>query len=328
MTCRGSTPPPARLVDYLRLVRLPNVFTAMADVTMGFVFAQGALEPLEVFMCLVAASSLLYSAGMVLNDVFDAAIDLSERPHRPIPSGRIPIARARSLGCCLVLAGAATGWLAGFAGAPVGAAVWRSGAVASLLGLVIVLYDGFLKATRLGPVAMGICRLLNVLLGMSVAEPVSVSGAWHLGGYGFDQWIPAFGIGVYAAGITAFARTEAATSRRGRLAAGAAVMMAGVLILASVGAPGAQWTAAGADHHGGWWLALMAVLALTILRRCARAMAVPSPSNVQMAVKHAILSIILLDAAVTLRVGPWYYGLGILTLLVPALVLGRWIEST
>ena len=31
----------------------------------------------------------IYAAGIALNDVFDYAIDLEERPGRPLPSGRV-----------------------------------------------------------------------------------------------------------------------------------------------------------------------------------------------------------------------------------------------
>ena len=65
--------------DYLRLARLPNVFTAVADVTMGFLFVQGTLHPPLVFGCLLAASVLLYTSGMVLNDVWDVEQDRRER---------------------------------------------------------------------------------------------------------------------------------------------------------------------------------------------------------------------------------------------------------
>jgi hypothetical protein len=43
-------------MDYLRLFRLPNVFTAMADVTMGFLFVQMRLHPWPVYAVLVLAS--------------------------------------------------------------------------------------------------------------------------------------------------------------------------------------------------------------------------------------------------------------------------------
>ena len=36
----------------------------------------------------------------------------------------------------------------------------------------------------------------------------------------------------------------------------------------------------------------------------------------------------VLDAAVVLEVANWYYALGVLALLIPALVVGQWISST
>ena len=70
-------------------MRLPNVFTAMADVAMGFLFTDEAFQPLLTFILLLITSSCFYIAGMVLNDCFDVEQDRRERPQRPIPSGRI-----------------------------------------------------------------------------------------------------------------------------------------------------------------------------------------------------------------------------------------------
>ena len=71
---------------YLQLIRIPNLFTAIADVTVGFLFVHTALDPPAVFLPLLAASCLLYMAGMVLNDFYDYDVDLRDRPHRPLPS--------------------------------------------------------------------------------------------------------------------------------------------------------------------------------------------------------------------------------------------------
>ncbi len=51
---------------YLQLARIPNVFTALADVTMGFLVVHQSLEPYPVFLLLAGASCCLYTAGMVL----------------------------------------------------------------------------------------------------------------------------------------------------------------------------------------------------------------------------------------------------------------------
>ena len=100
---RSST----KLFPWLQLLRLPNVFTAVADVTMGYIVTQRDLEPYLQFGLLVAASCSLYLSGMVLNDVFDAEVDAREQPHRPIPSGRVSLFHAQRLGWGLWLIGIA-----------------------------------------------------------------------------------------------------------------------------------------------------------------------------------------------------------------------------
>ena len=104
--------PVSPLLSYLRLFRLPNVFTAVADVMMGFLVVRGSLEPTAAFSCLVVASCLLYTAVMVLNDVYDVEVDARERPNRPLPSAEISVPWAKWLGYELLLVGVVLGWLA------------------------------------------------------------------------------------------------------------------------------------------------------------------------------------------------------------------------
>jgi len=134
----------------LQLVRLPAVFTAMADIFLGFLLTHNKLEPAAVFGLLLVASSCLYLSGMVFNDVFDRRIDAVERPDRPIPSGRVSLPSAIGLGVLLMLAGIA----AAAAAEIVSDSVQTSSLViAGGLALCILAYDGFLKRTPLGPVA-------------------------------------------------------------------------------------------------------------------------------------------------------------------------------
>lgn len=315
------------MLALLQLLRAPNVFTAFADVGMGFYVAGGQELPALGLLCLLAASGCLYSAGMVLNDVFDVEIDRRERPARPLPSGRVSLGWARTLGFGLLLAGAAIGSAAGHLAHVEGALPWRSGAVAALLAACVLLYDGALKSTPLGPLAMGGCRFLNVLLGMSLAA--AAAGAQEaLGGYTLFQLAIAGGIGVYITGVTVFARGEAERSARSRLVAGLAIMAAGVALLGW--AP--RWAPAGTAfflRNPDWvWPACLLLLTVTIVRRCIVAIAQPQPPQVQAAIKQCIFSLIVLDAAVCLLTGPPWAAVAILTLLVPTLLLGRWIYAT
>jgi len=309
-------PSPSTLRAYLQLVRAPNLFTAMADVAMGFLFTHAAIGGGDawVFGLLVGASTLVYAAGVVLNDVFDFPVDARERPDRPLPSGRISLAAARWLGWELLLVGLALAWLAAFLADDL-----RPGFVGTGLAACVVLYDAVLKRTALGPVAMGGCRMLNVLLGMSAA-----AAPWH-----DEHWLVAAAMGTYIAGVTWFARTEAGQSSRRHLAPATAVIVAGIGLLGLV--PGRcdpdQIVLLLREEPGRWTL-LMAVFGALVGFRCLRAVVEPAPYRVQMAVKQCILSLVILDAAACFVVRGIPGAVMVLVLLIPTVVLGSWIEST
>ncbi|MCL4207437.1 MAG: UbiA family prenyltransferase [Pirellulaceae bacterium] len=317
--------PSGRLLDYLRLMRISNLFTAVADVAMGFLFVHPTFEPVGVLVCLVVASGLLYSAGMVLNDVFDVERDRRERPERPIPAGRIDLAAARQLGWGLLIAGLASGWAAGYLPGAASEWAWRSGAVATSLFVMILAYNAMLKQTPLGPLAMGSCRLFNVLLGMSAAAPITEG--WNLAGFNAPQLAAAAGIGLYITGVAWLARDEATISHRVRLSLATATVMAGIAALGPV-------HRLLVEHQGArllllepyWWM-LLGMLAITILRRCSIAISSPEPQQVRYAVRHALWSLIMLDAALVLLVRD-LYALAIVALLIPTAILGKWVAST
>jgi len=300
-------------------MRLPNVFTAVADVAMGYLFVHRAVDQPGALACLIAASAALYTAGMVLNDVFDFEIDAKERPFRPLPSGQISLAAAQALGFTLLVIGVALGWLAGFLPGVTVGLPWRSGLVASMLAASVLTYDGFLKNTPIGPLAMGACRFLNVLLAMSTA-PLDRQAL--VLGFGPGELLAAAGIGAYIVGVTWFARSEAGASRGPILLAAMLIMACGVVILGA----SAVYARLHVDPQV-YWL-LLTLLSFTVLRRCGTAAFDPKPQKVQLAVKHSILSLIWLDAATALAVAGPVYGIAVAALLIPALLLGRWVYST
>lgn len=299
----------ATLRPWAQLVRLPNVFTAWADVGLGVAIASAAGE--EVSACavllLTAASTCLYFAGMVLNDVFDLEEDRRDRPARPLPAGRIVFRKAAAAGASLLVGGVGLAVFAGwFAGS------W-AGVVAALLAAAILGYDGGLKRTRVGPAIMGACRFLNVTLATQAACVSLLAG-----------WYPSLIVGVYIAGVTWFAREEARQSRQSTLAVG--LVLLGLAWLALGWLPSwavRAWSAA--DHAvfivGGLLLLLVVVGPLRDAWRD------PTPAAVQAAVKRLLVGLILLDALLAFAcVGGW--GLLLLLLLAPMIGLGRWLYST
>lgn len=300
------------LLAYLQLFRLPNVFTAAADVLMGYLIAHGSFSPPWPLALLVAASCLMYVAGMVLNDVFDIEQDTRERPHRPIPSGRIHAGFALTLGRGMLAAGAACGWIATLV-----AGDMRCGLVATALAVLVYLYDRVLKRTAFGPLGMGGCRFLNVLLGMSTAAV-----AWQT-----PHFAAAGGIGLYIVGVTWFARTEATESRRWQLLLATVVMLAGFVPLAALPRLETQdviWSFTLAPDR---WYLFWGLIAALVGWRCLKAVVQPAPPLVQAAVKHAIMSLVVLDAAAAFPAGG-LMSIAILVLVFPMLALGAWVYST
>jgi 4-hydroxybenzoate polyprenyltransferase len=289
------------LRTYAQLVRLPNLPTALADICLG-ALATGALpRRWAQFLLLLLASACLYCAGMVWNDFFDLEQDKRERPFRPLPSGRVTRRQAAWFGAALLAAGVFWAALAG--------AVW----LALALAAAILLYDGWLKSTPAGPVAMGTCRFLNVLLAVSV----SGSLLWPLGPH------LALVVGLYIVGVTWFARTEARASSQAALKGAAGVMLAAFVL--AVALP--QHVAPGAGSP--LFPYLLVGLGFLIGLPVSRAIASPTPGHVQAAVKRCLMGLVLLDAVLASAIAG-AVGLVILVLLAPSLYLNRksWLYAT
>ncbi len=306
--------PSDRFRAYLELLRIPNLFTAAADVVMGFLITHELIGSQEggLLAALVGASVLLYAGGVVLNDVFDFKVDLQERPARPLPSGRICVTSARRLGWLLLLLGVALGWVAGW----LSQGIWP-GVAACLLAGCVVCYDGFLKRTPLGPVGMGACRALNVLLGMSV-----LAGPWEA-----YHLLIAGGIGLYIVGVTWYARNEAWESNRLQLILAIVVMLGGIGMLAWL----PNWTNQTVPQiqvDPSRWYLIMGILGALIGWQCLRAVLDPQPLQVQLAVKQSILSLVILDAVVCFALRGTGAAIVVVLFLVPAVLLGRWSYST
>jgi hypothetical protein len=163
-----------RLSAALRLGRVSNQPTVWTNVLAGIVLAGGG-SPVAV--CgLIAGIAVMYTAGMFLNDAFDADFDRAHRPERPIPSGEATLTGVFASGFSLLAFGlmliVAAALLAGGGGAAFGSGV--------ALAAVIVVYDWWHKENTLGPLLMGLCRMLAYLtaaLAVSGSLTAAVIGA-------------------------------------------------------------------------------------------------------------------------------------------------------
>jgi 4-hydroxybenzoate polyprenyltransferase len=304
-------PMPKTIVAYLQLVRLPNVVTAAADSLAGWLLVTGSLAEPKRWLPLLASSMLLYASGTMLNDVFDFEIDREERPGRPLPSGRVSRPTAAWLGGLGLALGPSLALASGSSG---------SGLFAGALALTILGYDAGLKRTWIGPVAMGTCRGLNLLLGASHAV---ASG-------GPVAWIAALAYGIFVAGITVASRSEAKGGGRSFLVAALGLQLTAILGLASVGFSSARFPNASSGRPV-IPLEGLFVLALVALAQCmaaARAIERPIPAQIQKYVKAGILSLVWLHVGLVAAVRGPELALPIAALWVPAFILGRWLYST
>jgi 4-hydroxybenzoate polyprenyltransferase len=291
-----------------QLFRLPAVFTAMSDIAMGAIVALSlgtSAARLPAFLFLLVASSCIYLAGMVLNDVADAEVDRRERSGRPIPSGRISRKNALTLGCVLLALGLGLSALVQVEGG-------RSFLTCLVLVLAVVAYD-FSPFAWLRLLLMPLCRVLNVLLGLSAAELAGVP--WGA------RFFLAGVVGLYILGVTLFARNEAGHSHRRTLRLALLFMAAAVGI--ALAAPVVVERSNPAFAFPYLLLALVWLVALP----ASRALHQPTPDAVQATVRKALQCIILLDAGLACGIAG-NVGLLILLLLIPNWYAGRWLSST
>jgi len=144
----------------VRLGRISNLPTVWTNVLVGVVLAGGKLTDPRLALLLLALS-LFYVGGMFLNDAFDHGFDAKHRPERPIPSGQVSAREVFIAGFGLLALGMAGVMLAsrGQTGVP----SWPAFASSVALAAAIVYYDAHHKDNPLGPLIMGLCRVLVVL---------------------------------------------------------------------------------------------------------------------------------------------------------------------
>ncbi len=269
-----------RIRSYLELIRFPNLFSAMADIVAGAWVAVGlsSSSPFSLELAaLLLSSAALYAMGIVMNDYFDFELDCKERPERPLPSGRISRSSALSLGAALGLTG-------------VGLAALVND-VSLIIAVMIVgcalLYDRYTKHSIIaGPLTMGICRGLNLLLGVSlVAE--QVAPYWWLSGFGF----------LYIFSVTAMSQGETgAGTHLSRVR-----LMAFTLCVCALGSASLFHLS---SHAVSSLLAVVLFLAWTF-SAVGPALRMPTAEWIRKAVGRCVIGLPLLDAAVATPFGGW-----------------------
>ncbi|MBA4744617.1 MAG: UbiA-like protein EboC [Muricauda sp.] len=296
-----------RVKAYLQLCRPPNLPTAAADILAGMsisglfagigAFAIPTVDLFPFFM-LILASVFLYAGGVVLNDVFDIAIDKVERPERPIPSGVVPLGKAKSFGFGLLLVGIYFAFLVNV----------NSGIISIFLALAILSYDKFAKHHAFfGPLNMGICRGLNLLMGISLLNSM-------------ENWPYVLVPIVFIFAVTMISRGEVHGKNKGN------ILLAGLLYVAVLS--GVFYLHQVYANGDLWYLFFLGLFAFMVFKPLIKAYQNNTPENIKKAVKSGVLSIILLDTAMAVAHANLIIGVLMLLLLPLSLYLAKQFAVT
>ncbi|MFF3171782.1 SCO3242 family prenyltransferase [Streptomyces sp. NPDC057900] len=308
---------------WAELLRISALFTVPGDALAGA--AAVGRRPNRSTALAVGASLCLYEAGMALNDWADREEDAVDRPHRPIPSGRITPRAA------LTAAGALTG-----AGLALAARAGRPAlTVATGLAATVWAYDLRLKHTPAGPAAMAAARGLDLLLGATATATATAPAKATAAA---TAALPA------AALLTAHTYAVTAVSRHEAQGGSTTAPLAALTAVAALGGavvrerPG-ETKYAGETKHAGEVKraaapARLLVTALTgaYLRTAGRPLAHaalnPSPPLTQRAVGGGIRAMIPLQAALAARAGASGTALAVMGLVPLARSLSRKVSLT
>lgn len=283
---------------YAELVRPANVVTALADVLAGYALAGLGSANASALAWLLAATACLYVGGVALNDFFDRRLDGIERPERPIPSGRVPPRHAALMGA-LLLGG---GMTLAFRATP------AAGLIATAIASFVVLYDAWGKQRAVGPALMGLCRALNLLLGVAAAPDMLHQRAL-IAGVPFS----------FVVAIT--------TLSRGEVHGG--VRRVATFALVSLGIALSGLTLVAIQSREPLWSGVVLVfLAWRVLPPFLDARRTPDARRIRHAVRTGVLSLVLVNAVIgTAYAGP-VYGAMILTIALVAGWLARLFAVT
>ena len=261
-----------KLFAYLRIMRPANIVTSVADILAGIaisgILINGNGTPWLTIFCLCLSTACLYGGGIVFNDVFDAELDKIERPERAIPSGIISLTNATILGTALLISGIVLAALTSS----------TSGLLAFGVSCFALLYNKIGKHHPFfGPLTMGVCRGLNLLLGLSIV-PAMLQQHYLL------AIIPV----IYIFSITMTSRGEVHGGNTKNL------YLAAVLYAVVIGS--IAWFSFTNDRFL-WSLLFLLPFAWMIFRPLSKAIKNPIGKNIGGAVKAGVISLILMDAA-------------------------------
>lgn len=295
-----------KIFPYLQLMRPANLVTAMADVMAGFAIsgcvgtllffpASINIQHPQLLFWLLLSTICLYAGGVVFNDVFDVALDKIERPERPLPSGRASLKITIVLGCLLFCAALLAAFHVSI----------TAGFIALSIAALAVFYDKFGKHTSLGPINMGACRGLNLILGMSCSMNL-----WYIGFISL----------IYISAITLISKGEVhGGSKRNYIIA---FVLYTIVILSIAAIIYLKST------YFSWSLPFLILFGYKIFSTLYIAAKTNEPKNIMKAVKTGVISLIIMNASLAAGFAGLTWGLLVLSLLPFSIYLARKFSVT
>jgi hypothetical protein len=356
-----------RLPVLLKLIRVANLPTAVADVLAGFFFittniwpaflwdnessvhfgitGNAALPGVVSLVLLCLAAMCLYSSGMADNDASHALKDTLLRKPRPIPRGDTTRDSAAFAANTLALIGVMLASLAPVAGGAAGGLSPITGGLAVLIVLGSRIYNrlaagdcttgAYRPPSRAANIAgilyLAGCRGCNIGLGVALgaaAMSASGNGFWDFA-LGTRGIIALSSAAGYFFLVTTTSLFEDAKSAGARVWL---VCFALIWLVVLVVHPAAVFAV---EVHRGApvpWLPIGCVLAYTAIvgHRVAVALRSPEPRNLGMVVKWSIISWPLVLASMVGALGTQHFGPALLiAAMTPlCLFLGRYSHNT
>ncbi len=187
-----------------RISNLPTVLSnALAGAVLGLLFQDASvaqLARLSSMWIAIAIPCIIYCAGMILNDAFDASIDAQERPTRPIPSKQISQRAAFVVGISLLLLALA------LAACTQHAIV--GGATVALIAAVLI-YDTLHTKSGNSVLLLALCRALASFIPM-----LACAGANSIDLFSSRMLALPLALAAWTLGLSLLARSEADATKR------------------------------------------------------------------------------------------------------------------
>lgn len=282
----NSAPPLRTLLVLGRVAGLPTVWSN----TLAGWWLGGGGNFWKLPLLLLGATAL-YTAGTFLNDAFDADSDRQRRTERPVPAGKIPVAR-----------------------------VWRHGFTLLAAGVLLLAFCG--KAALLGAVCLAVFILLY-----NLTHQLLTTSPWLMGGCRFWVYFIAGAAGAdglnggvifcgvalafYATGADYFTRRKV---MRGAAAFGPLLLLAGPVAMAML-------LNTGDFRRDAIWISLVLLLWLA---RCLRTLLLSGEVNRKWTAANLIAGIALVD---WLAVAPQIPHLASAVVFLALFGLTKWLQK-